>query len=140
MGNVPGKESRSRSDSKSSSFAYNLDGTNASEGSIFRRHRSSRSGTITSFSSTSSISNLRGSPGKSSKNKDKEPSSNNGSSSKLATGLILEDHEMVDGGYLSPHGVYPGAPTFKQKVVRQLIVSIDWKNKVGMLGSLLILF
>lgn len=36
--------------------------------------------------------------------------------------LTLDPSETVDGGYLQPHGVYPGPHDFNYKIVRQLII------------------
>lgn len=40
-----------------------------------------------------------------------------------SAGLVYDPNEIVDGGYLVPQGVYKGAITYKEKIVRQLMVS-----------------
>jgi hypothetical protein len=94
MGNVSTKEARSRSNSGRSSSV-----SQPSNQSTRRHHRSAR--------------NQAGTGGDRAKGSDKK--SNGGS-------LVLDPNEMVDGGYLAPHGVYSGPQTYKHKIVRQLMI------------------
>jgi hypothetical protein len=48
-------------------------------------------------------------------------------------GLVYDPNEIVDGGYLVPQGVYKGAITYKEKIVRQLMVSL--KNERNVAGD-----
>lgn len=92
MGNVSTKEARSRSNSGRSSSLSQPSGQSK------RHHRSARN---------------QATGGDRAKGSDKK--SNGGS-------LVLDPNEMVDGGYLAPHGVYSGPQTYKHKAVRQLMI------------------
>lgn len=94
MGNVSAKESRSEGTNHVSTRSRNNSSGNHSSSQNYYQRRSNRK----------------------QKDADKSNSNNNGGN------LVLDPNDVVDGGYLAPHGVYSGPPTYKYKVVRQLMI------------------
>lgn len=116
MGNVSGKEigaSRSRSTSLSSLRLGGSFGDNNRSGSIISEELAASE--VSSVVS-SAASSRRGVRAVISLAKSKLSHNDSGS-------LVYDPNEIVDGGYLVPQGVYKGAITYKEKIVRQLMVS-----------------
>ncbi|CAN6648076.1 hypothetical protein TRVA0_022S02300 [Trichomonascus vanleenenianus] len=111
MGNVNAKESRSRSSSTTGAGGSSGSPAVSLSGAGKRRLRSNTTPAGMGVASR-----------RSERSKKKHVKSQQELDAEEIANLVFDPDEIVDGGYLVPHGIYTGAQTYKYKIVRQLVL------------------